>query len=241
MKYNKDGLGNRMKEYEMQNRSKLMKKVPIIIRLDGKSFHTYTRGMKRPFDEKLGSAMKETMKFLCTKIPQVRLGYTQSDEITLVLTNDTRLDSDTWFDNQIQKIVSISAAMATFKFNEIMYSETNKMALFDSRVFTVPNYIEASNCVYWRQLDAKRNSVQMLAQSLFSHKELQGLSAVTLIEKIKNEKNIEWDSLETWKKWGSCCKKVGGKWIVDENTPFLKENWDYIYSVFDYFKQSELD
>lgn len=229
--YKHDTLGNRMKAYESETKYSMETRKPIILRLDGKAFHTYTRGMDRPYDKKLAFAMHETMKFLCEQISDCRFGYTQSDEITLVLTNDRSIDYSPWFKNQIQKMVSIASSLCTFKFNDIMYKETGKMALFDCRAFTVPDYIEASNCVFWRQLDAKRNSIQMLAQSLFSHKELQGISCIELESKILIEYNINWNNLDTWKKWGVACYKNSSGWELDYNIPLFKDNWNYLYKI----------
>lgn len=226
-----DNLGDRMKAYEHKTKYFMTPKKPVILRLDGKAFHTYTKDMVRPYDKRLAFAMHETTKFLCEKIGDCRFAYTQSDEITLVLTNDKSIDYSPWFNNQIQKIVSIASSLCTFKFNDIMYKQTGKIALFDCRAFTVPDYIEAANCVFWRQLDAKRNSIQMLAQSLYSHNELQGLSCYSLESKIAIEYNINWQNLDTWKKWGVACRKQSSGWVLDYNIPLFKENWAYLYDV----------
>lgn len=114
---NKDTLGDRMKRYEYVNRSYLMRREPVIIHIDGKCFHSFTKGFKRPFDDVLITTMQETMKFLCENIQGCVLGYTQSDEITLVLVDYKKLDSCAWFDNNIQKMCSIAASMATLAFN----------------------------------------------------------------------------------------------------------------------------
>ena len=103
-----DDLGNRMKTfYEQIPKTKLMRRTPVIIRIDGKAFHTFTRGFKRPFDEILIKTMQETTKYLCENIQGCVLGYTQSDEITLVLVDYQRFESCAWFDYEIQKICSI--------------------------------------------------------------------------------------------------------------------------------------
>lgn len=117
-----DALGTRMKSYEHISRTYLTRKMPVIIRLDGKAFHSFTRGFKRPFDEVFVKSMQETMKYLCENIQGCVLGYTQSDEITLVLVDYKTRESDAWFDNNIQKMVSISASMATMAFNRIFQS-----------------------------------------------------------------------------------------------------------------------
>ena len=108
MKY--DALGTRMKKYEYVTRTHLINRCPAIIRIDGKAFHTFTRGFKKPFDEILIKSMQETMKYLCENIQGCVLGYTQSDEITLVLVDYKKLDSCAWFDYNIQKMCSISSS-----------------------------------------------------------------------------------------------------------------------------------
>ena len=113
-----DALGNRMKTYENVTRNYLTRRMPVIIRIDGKSFHTFTRGFKRPFDDVLVKSMQDTMKYLCENIQGCVLGYTQSDEITLVLVDYQNRDTSAWFDNNIQKMASVSASMATMAFNE---------------------------------------------------------------------------------------------------------------------------
>ena len=190
-----------MKEYyESIPKTRSMRRCPVAIRIDGKAFHTFTRGFQKPFDEILVKSMQETMKYLCENIQGCVLGYTQSDEITLVLVDYQRFESSAWFDYEIQKICSISASMATMVFNKFFaknvkayeYSDETwseelktfdtskadvykkaleKGAMFDARVFNIPKE-EVTNCVYWRQLDASRNSIQMVGQANFSHKEL---------------------------------------------------------------------
>lgn len=112
-----DSLGDRMKGYEGVSRNFLTRRVPAIIRLDGKAFHTFTKGMEKPFDPVLTQAMQETMKYLCENIQGCVLGYTQSNEITLVLTDYATIQTDAWFGYNIQKMCSVSASMATMAFN----------------------------------------------------------------------------------------------------------------------------
>lgn len=113
-----DALGERMKRYEYVTRNYLTRRVPAIIRLDGKAFHTFTRGFQKPFDEILVKTMQQTMRYLCENIQGCVLGYTQSDEITLVLIDYQKLDSDSWFGYNIQKCASVAASMATMVFNK---------------------------------------------------------------------------------------------------------------------------
>jgi len=239
-----DNLGNRMKTYyEEVSRTKLIRRMPVIIRLDGKAFHTFTRGFKKPFDDIFMKTMQETMKYLCENIQGCVLGYTQSDEITLVLVDYNKLDTSAWFDYEVQKMVSISASMATFAFNkyfnefyleqlaekgeadnyDLIYDKARrKGALFDSRVFNIPKE-EVTNCVFWRQKDAERNSINALAQSLFSHKSLQGLNLKDTVTKIEQEAGIIWGNLPTEQKRGTCCIKKECKWVIDKEIPMFKD------------------
>ena len=127
MSNKRDSLGDRMKNnYENRAKTYLTRRMPVIIRLDGKAFHTFTRGMKKPYDEIFHNTMNETMKYLCENIQGCKLGYTQSDEITLLLTDYDTLDTDAWFDNNVQKICSVSASMATMAFNKYLRENFDK-------------------------------------------------------------------------------------------------------------------
>lgn len=233
MTIKKDSLGDRMKAYESIPKTFLTRRVPVIIRLDGKAFHTFTRGMKKPFDNVLMKTMQDTMKYLCENIQGCVLGYTQSDEITLVLTDYETITTDAWFGYNVQKMASISASMATLafnkffeencnivwdsyyeawnhteeetKYNEMLYSKLNK-ALFDSRVFSIPKE-EVCNCLIWRQQDATRNSIQSVGQANFSQKQLKGKSCEMIQDMLFTEKGINWNDFPTDCKRGSCCYK----------------------------------
>lgn len=256
-----DDLGIRMKKYEYVTRTHLTPRTPVIIRIDGKAFHTFTRGFRKPFDEVLMMTMESTMLYLCKNIQGCVLGYTQSDEISLVLVDYKKLTSNGWFDYNIQKCASIAASMATLGFNRafphivncnsvdskewrgtvgIAYERAiDSGALFDARCFNLPKE-EVCNYFLWRQNDAIRNSVSMLAQANFSHKELQGKSSREMKEMLVNQKGISWDDLYPHdKKHGSCCIKiedtVGGiqrcRWEIDEDIPIFKgEGRNYIDS-----------
>lgn len=124
----KDQLGDRMKGYEQNSRITLTRRVPVIIRLDGKAFHTYTRGLKKPFDRVLMTTMQNTMQYLCENIQNCVFGYTQSDEITLVMTDYKTITTDAWFGNGVQKMCSVAASMATVAFNKFFAEEFAKLA-----------------------------------------------------------------------------------------------------------------
>ena len=253
-------LGERMKEYEMQSRTRLLRKVPVIIRLDGRSFHTWTRGLDRPFDRNLMHIMQKTMLALCEQIQGCVLGYTQSDEITLVLVDYQRIESMAWFDNQVQKICSVAASIATSAFEKALHEEIEELMIdaqwnnqnfmidaadkildkaellaskrfkanFDARAFNIPIH-EVINNLIWRQQDATRNSILSVAQSLYSHKELQGIGTKELQNKMLIEKNVNWNDYKTDEKCGiAAIKDNEGKWFIDELTPIFTEDRDYI-------------
>lgn len=235
MSNKRDSLGDRMKNnYENRAKTYLTRRMPVIIRLDGKAFHTFTKGMKKPYDEIFHNTMNATMKYLCENIQGCKLGYTQSDEITLLLTDYDTLDTDAWFDNNVQKICSVSASMATMKFNQVLrnlvsdWMDENAVhtgvdiqlplearaytraittgAMFDSRCFNIP-VEEVTNCFIWRQQDATRNAIQMLGQCNFSHKELQGKSCNDIQDMLMLQKGINFNDMLTEFKRGVCCVK----------------------------------
>ena len=270
-------LAKRMKQYEAVPKNTLTRRTPVIIRVDGRAFHTFTRGFKKPFDDVLMRAMQDTMKYLCENIQGCVLGYTQSDEITLILVDYKKLNSEAWFDYEVQKICSIAASMATMAFNKFFannfynleqdyaiehetsgwygkgtpeyeicetYSKAvDKGAMFDCRCFNIPKE-EVTNCIYWRQLDATRNSIQMVGQANFSYKELQNKSCNQIQDMLMTQKVINWNDLKTSYKRGSCCvrnsrvisvsadgtatcelrnpKKPEREWIIDTEVPIFK-------------------
>lgn len=227
----KDVWGDRMKGYEVESRLTFASDKPVLLRLDGKAFHTYTKGMDRPYDLRLSNAMKETMKFLCEEIQDVRFGYTQSDEITLVLTADVSEEYQPWFGWQAQKLISVATSLCTFKFNELMYEYTGKPGIFDCRAFQVPSKVEAMNATYWRQADGIRNSVQMLAQSLFSHKELHEKGQSDLKEMMNVDRGVSWEAQDAWKKFGTGCVREERGWRLDEELPVFKDDWEYLKAL----------
>lgn len=226
----------RMKNnYEHRSRTYLTRRTPVIIRLDGKAFHTYTKKLNKPFDEALMEDMKNTAIYLCQKIQGAKCAYVQSDEISILITDYDKLSTDAWFDYNIQKITSISASLATAKFNQLRFIrnkdynneltrkafnsklgdkgydvdyvekqtsiEETELALFDSRAFNIPQE-EVSNYFLARQLDATKNSISMLAQSLYSHKELHKKNSSEMQE-MCFQKGHNWNNLNFSKKRGS--------------------------------------
>ena len=283
----RDDLGTRMKTfYENIPKTRLMRRVPVAIRLDGKAFHTFTRGFQKPFDFVLMDAMQQTMKYLCENIQGCVLGYNQSDEITLILVDYQKFTSSAWFDYEVQKICSISASMATMAFNKFFAQEVDKWgietfglewyeggtndpevantpewklaeiyskaidkgAMFDARCFNIPKE-EVTNLIYWRQLDATRNSIQMVGQAHFSHDELQDKTCNMIQDMLMTKYGINWNDFTIPCKRGTACIKVATKvtenikrepqpfgedrvtttiieerpiWVIDKNMPILK-------------------
>ena len=224
MATDKTSLGDRMKGYESAFKHKVISRMPVVIRLDGKAFHTYTKSCDKPFDKDLHDIRVATMKYLCENIQGCIIGYSQSDEITLVLKDYTTYKTCAWFDNQIQKIVSIAASMCSSYWNSLVvsndkYKEKFKgLAFFDARVFNLPTN-EVVNCLLWRQQDWERNSVQMLARSFYSQKQCHGKSCKDLIVMREQEQGVVWGELESWKKRGEFY--FDGR--VHDTTPIFKE------------------
>lgn len=231
-----DHLGDRMKKYEDAYRFAVPERLPVIIRVDGKAFHSYTKGCKRPFDEALAGVMNETAEYLCQNIMNARLAYVQSDEISVLCVNYHDLNAQSWFDNTLQKMVSVSAGMASAVFTSLSPKIWGhaKMALFDARAFILPKE-EVCNYFLWRQQDATRNSVQMVARSLYSHKELHGKNNSTLQDMIM-AKGINWNDLPVWQKRGRCVVKETymkgdverSRWYSDDSIPIFSQDRDYI-------------
>jgi len=261
-------LGDRMKEYEGLSRFKLSKEYPMIIRLDGNAFHTFARNFVKPFDAILRTSLEQTAKYLLENIPGSQLAYHQSDEISILVTNYQLSNREPWFDNNINKIVSITASMATLEFNRVFiekvaaaqdvdpklfYARTKAIkygALFDSRAFILPKD-EVPNYFIWRQQDAIKNSVSMVSQSLFSHKSLQGLNGIAMIERMKVDEDIIYAAkytaierrgsvthrLEPVERQRDIQQKDGtvktikyqrSVWGIDNNIPVFKDNREYI-------------
>lgn len=271
-------LAERMKGYEKRNRYYLQRRMPVILRLDMRAGHSFTKGFKRPFDEVFIKSMQETAKYLCENIQNCKLSYQQSDEITLLLVDYDKLNTDCFFDYRVDKLCSIAASMATMAFNkffencvdeyrfgkwngvskyeegtweyiQVLLSAVEKGAMFDARCFNIPKE-EVTNLCYWRQLDASRNSIQMVGQANFSHKELQNKSCNDIQDMLMTQKGINWNDLPTYQKRGSCCvrnkiiiesdgvmvtaqlrdtSKSENEWIIDADIPIFKgEGREYI-------------
>lgn len=254
-----------MKLYEDSYRTSLPARLPVILRIDGKAFHSYTKGCKKPVDQALVNVMNETAKYLCEHVQGCQIAYVQSDEISLLLNNFKTLDTQSWFDNTLQKMVSVSAAMASSIFTMNSWKiwrpandkypvgtdalDTVKPAFFDSRAFIVPKE-DVCNYFLWRQQDATRNSVQMLARTLYSHKECTDKNNSELQE-MCFQKGYNWNDCPTSQKRGRCIIKIQtmkeGKnpktgeiftanrteWVVDNEIPVFSQDRKYINKLID--------
>jgi len=239
----KDELGNRMKEqYENRTRVYLPRRTYTVVRVDGKAFHTYTKMADKPFDETLMMAMQATAIGMCERIQGAKFAYTQSDEISVLLTDFEKPQTDAWFDGNVQKIASISASIATMVFNQFMQKEVVKGfssdAMFDARVFTIPDPVEVENYFIWRQQDSTRNSISMAAQTVYSHKELHGKNTSDMQEMLF-QKGINWNDYTPNEKRGTVIRRVSytfegtqrNRWEADSNTPIFTQDRGYMRGI----------
>lgn len=223
-----DSLGDRMKgNYEDRTRYMLPRRAFTVLRADGKAFHSYTRHFEKPYDQRIVNAMDAALLALCVEAQGACFGYVQSDELSVVLGDFARINSEAWFDGNLQKIVSVSASVVTAAFNAAIGS--GGRALFDCRAFSVADPVEVENYLIWRQQDATRNSIQGLAQSKFSHKQLHNVSnsqAQDMLMKI----GINWNDRPTGDKRGRACVKHELGWYVDPEIPVFTQDRSYITS-----------
>lgn len=245
-----NSLGNRIKEnYEDRTRYYLPRRTYTIIRLDGKAFHNYTKDLDKPYDLLFMKVMNETALFLCTKIQGAKLAYVQSDEISILVTDFEKITTAAWFGGNIQKIVSVSAGLASMEFNRLnlkqafggelpiealkskeikeqqsihicaLLADCVQMGTFDSRVFTIPDPIEVENYFIWRQQDATRNSIQLAAQTYYSHKELDKKNT-SILQEMLFQKGINWNNYPDGFK--------RGRWVIPESiliSNTLRNKW----------------
>lgn len=215
-------LPDRMKLYERASAVYLTPRMPMIVRVDGRAFHTLTRGMEAPWDADLRDAMTAVGVALIDDIAGAKMAYLQSDEVSVLVTDYDALGTQAWFDKSLQKVASVSASVATVAFNDSL-NNPNKRGTFDSRVFTIPRE-EVCNYFIWRQQDATRNSVSSLAQHHFSHKSLQGVSGPEMQERLFREKGVNWNDCATWQKRGWCVFRGG----VEDSVPVFTADREFI-------------
>lgn len=244
-------LDERMKKYEYVTRHYLMCRTPVIVRIDGKAFHTFTKCMKKPFDHIFMESMQDTMKYLCENVQGCVLGYCQSDEISLLLIDYDTLETSAWFDNNISKIISITSSLASVYFNQQFYinlvdyrvknyksknrdveyenrllANISSLPIFDSRAFNLSKE-EVNNYFVWRQQDAIKNAIQMIGRAYFTHKELENKNGQDIVDMLDNIK-VNYHSYTTSEKRGTCCIKTDKGWELDTEIPIFKDNKDYI-------------
>jgi tRNA(His) guanylyltransferase len=202
-----DSLGGRIKRYEAAYNYLLTPKSCVVLRVDGKAFHTWTRGMNRPFDEPFIEAMVEATKLTAAEMMGFKLAYVQSDEASFLLTDFDRHETEGWFNYELNKVVSITASLFTAHFNRLITNRVNAPAIFDARAFIVPAD-DAPNVFIWRCKDWYRNSVQMLAQAHFSPKQLHGKKLTDLHEMLHGI-DINWAKLPEQLKNGTFVTRDG--------------------------------
>ncbi len=168
----KHTLGERMKRYEAAAHAVLTPRMPVVIRVDGRAFHTFTKDMQKPFDPRLMEAMQRTMVHTANTMQGCKFAYTQSDEISFLLTDDDTIDTQGWFGYEVNKMVSAAAATASVALARC-YPEQAMFPTFDARAFNIPRE-DVANYFLWRAKDWERNSLQMYAQAFFSPQELHG-------------------------------------------------------------------
>ncbi len=232
-----DSLGDRMKRYEDCYRAKLPKRVPKIIRIDGKAFHTYLKDARRPYDPSVAGSMMAAANIVMTEIGgTARMAYIQSDECSILLNDALDVNTEAWFDNNIQKIASVSASIFTAAFNDsysvdVPFGEYS-FALFDARVFILPDITEVCNYMIWRQQDATRNSIQQYGRHYFSHGDLLNKSCDEIQNMLMTKHEFNWNDAPTWTKRGM----VAGKWVGhlnnDYEIPIFTQDREYITSKF---------
>lgn len=207
-----DSLGDRIKRYERSYNQTLTPRTPVMIRVDGRAFHTLTRHLQKPFDPRLMSAMVFATIDTAKEMQGFKLGYVQSDEATFLLTDYDQLETQGWFGYELNKVVSLSASLFTAHFNRHfpeLWPEFGKIAAFDGRAFNIPAE-DAPNAFIWRQRDWERNSLQMLAQHYFSHKALQNKGKREMHEMLHNIE-VNWAT-------DLSPRQKNGTWVLRDGT-----------------------
>lgn len=230
---NHDSLGDRMKQYENAYRIKLIRRAPKVIRLDGKAFHTFLKNAKKPFDSAVTVAMARAAKMVMSEIGGVaRFAYIQSDECSIALNDALDFDTQAWFDNNLQKMVSVSSSIFTEIFNQEYYQEgAKRVAFFDARAFSLPDLSELINYYVWRQQDATRNSIRMYAATMFSHHELEGVPNDKAQEMMFQKNGFNWNNADTWTKRGIIVHKDPIE-SVDWDIPIFTTNRKYLEDLY---------
>ena len=225
----KDDLGQRIKQYyEDSLRITLPRQTNLILRIDGRSFHQFTKKLERPYSQKLADALDQAALALCLEAAGSRFAYGQSDEYSFLLTDYETPRSLMWFEGNLQKIVSVSTSIFTAAFQKAFPCDT--LATFDCRALVIPQWPEVEKYFLWRQLDASSNSLNMLASAHYTHQELLGKS-----ESEKHDllcaKGLNWAKQPTHFKRGRAIRRVEGSWIIDKDIPIFNREATYLASL----------
>ena len=223
----KDELGQRMKrDYEDALRLFVPRRTHIVIRIDGRAFHQFTKNLERPYCQRLADALDQAALQLASEMIGCRFAYGQSDEYSFVLTDTEPEDAALWFDGNIQKIVSVSASIFTAAFNKAFSAD--EPASFDSRILVIAQRSEVEKYLLWRQLDATANSLNMLASAHFTHAELLGKTTAGKHD-LLHGKGLNWAKQPTDFKRGRAIVRVpNGGWKVDREIPIFNREPDYL-------------
>jgi len=228
----KTRLGARMKEYEFTSKTRLLRRMPVIIRLDGICFHSWTKQLKHhdpslkrePWGDLMPALMTETTAYLMEHIQNAVFAYSQSDEISILLNDWKTLKTDQWLGGVVQKIVSTSASLATVGFNfRPGYISKLTPACFDARVYNLPKE-EVANYFIWRQQDATRNSIQSLGRFYFSHNQLYKKNQSNIQDMLMEKHGVNWNDVATAKKRGFCVTSEA----IDKEIPIFTQDRNYI-------------
>lgn len=215
-------LGDRMKRYERSTTPVLPRRTYLLMRLDGRAFHTYLRNAARPFDHEFRAHMSMTAQRLCEEIAGARFAYTQSDEISILVTDFDTTRTEPWFGGNMNKLVSVSAGVASAYMMALRAGIQPELPVFDCRPFTISDAVEVANYFVWRQRDAVRNSVQMVGQHHFTPSELHGRSTSEIQQMLEQEHSISWHDFPADCKRGRLVQYVEGEGWVTTAAPFFR-------------------
>lgn len=242
----KTSLGDRIKKYEQIFDHAMLRRLPIIVRVDGKGFSRWTKKQKleKPFDSNLCHAMSTTMLDVASSIEGCVFAYTQSDEMTFIMRNDQSVESEPWLGNRTQKINSIISSMVTAHFNAKMHGP---LAFFDCRVFLVPSIVEACNAVIWRQNDATKNSISSACYYEVgkvvgrgtARKLMHGLNQKQQQELLFQRANINWNDYPTKYKRGIACYKILKEKVDNDGNTIIRKPWYLDLDIPVFTKQQE--
>lgn len=245
----KDLMGNRFKAYEACSSMYLIPGTPKVIRLDGKAFHTFTKGCEQPYDWSIMSAMAAGAIAVMKEIGgSARLAYIQSDECSIVINDKPRIESSPWFDNNLVKMATVSASIMSVNFSKTFHDSRImnvkegidpstipfKPAYFDARVFQVPNVWEMNNAILWRQFDAIKNSKSQYARHYFSQKQVHEKNGDQKVTMMKEQHGFDWNTAPTWTKRGIVIRRgTMGKFEIDTEIPEFKIDRDYLAKIYE--------